>query len=268
MSRAWFPSVLLVLAVSGCGGSGGGLRIPAEAPLLPSETFRWCPQPISFSPPPSRWYRQGDGDAGMQGVRFILSNGGGQCISVLVHRVLAERDRKAALRRLIGRVDSLERHQLLRELSLVRPRTDDLISEREAYAARQIDEAIDRAVANVLADEPNFVASNLQSALHAASSYQMTLEEALPRLRLQPERKQEPFRWRIGYGRDTVIAGHPAFASDDTLITPERPLLYHEVLWVVNGYAFKAVYQGAPENLGTFHRVLDTVGFPPPSDAR
>lgn len=267
MFRRATLSALVLLSTGGCGGGSGGGRLAPEPPLLPAETFRWCPQPIAFSPPPARWYRQGDGDGGMQGVRFILTNGGGQCISVLVHRAFAERDRRAALSRLIGRVDSLERRELLRELSLVRPRREDPVSEREADAARRIDESIDRAMESVLADQSSFVASNLQSALHAASSYEMTLAEALPLLRLRPERKQEPFRWRIGYERDTVIAGHPAFASDDTLITPERPLLYHEVFWVVKGYAFKAVYQGTEQNLRTFHRVLATISFPPPSHA-
>lgn len=96
----------------------------------------------------------------------------------------------------------------------------------------------------------------------AASEHEPTLAEILPRVRLRPERMQEPGRWRIGYERDTTVAGFPAFASDDTLITPERPLLYHEIFWVVRGCAFKAVYQGTPENLGTFHRVVDSIRFP------
>jgi len=78
---------------------------------------------------------------------------------------------------------------------------------------------------------------------------------------------QEPERWRIAYERDTAWAGQPAFASDDTLITPERPLLYREIFWVVHGCAFKAVYQGMPENLPTFHRLVDSIRFPEEADA-
>ena len=76
----------------------------------------------------------------------------------------------------------------------------------------------------------------------------------------------EPERWRIGYERDTILAGYPAFASDDTLFTPERPLLYREIFWVVNGCAFKAVYQGTAANLPTFAEVVDSIQFPEGAD--
>jgi hypothetical protein len=252
----WLPFAILAL-VAGC------TQPAAQAP----ETFSWCPQPISFSPPPSRWWRQGDGGGGTVGVRFILSGGGGQCISVAAYNSFVERDRRAALARLIARRDSLEQREFLHELSLARARTDDPLSEREAAAAMAINAALDRAASDYLEEQPGFVRGDLEDALRAASGYQMTLAEALPRIRLRPERMQEPDRWRLGYERDTVIAGRPAFASDDTLITPERPLLYQQVYWVVNGCAFQAIYQGTPENLSTFRGVLDSIDFPQDSTA-
>jgi hypothetical protein len=203
----------------------------------------------------------------MLGVRFILTGGGGQCISVAAYRLLAERDRREPIERLISRLDSLPRHEFLHQLSLARPRTDDPISEREAATARDINAALDRAMTDYLSENRTFVANDLDAALRAASSYQPTLEEILPLVRLRPEQKQEPERWRIGYERDTTLAGLPAFASDDTLFTPERPLLYREIFWVVKGCAFKATYQGTAENLGTFGRVVDSIRFPEETDA-
>lgn len=94
-----------------------------------------------------------------------------------------------------------------------------------------------------------------------------TLADVLPAMRLVPENRQEPFRWRIGRERDTTLAGHPAFAGDDTLITPEGPLLYRQVIWVVNGCPFEATYQGLPKNAHVFDRWLATVRFPEASDA-
>ena len=248
------------MMLPGCGG--------AHQALPPEETFSWCRQPISFSPPPSRWYRQGDNGGGMLGVRFILTGGGGQCISLGAYTSLADRDRRAALARLAGRKDSLEQREFLREVSLARARTDDPLSDREAAVSLAINQALDRAVSDQLAEQPGFAATDLEDAFRAASSYEMTLPEVLPRLRLHPESMQEPRRWRLGYDRDTVIAGLPVFASDDTLITPERALLYHEVFWVVRGCAFKATYQGTAANLPTFHRVLDSVRFPQPPRAK
>ena len=92
-----------------------------------------------------------------------------------------------------------------------------------------------------------------------------SLEELVPFARMDPARRQEPERWRTGRAHDTTLAGQAAFVTEDTLIAPEQTLLYHEVFWVVDGAAFKAVYQGRSENLATFHRVVDSVRFPEPA---
>lgn len=253
---------ILALALASPAGCG---RPPARPG--PAETFRWVAQPVEFAPPPGQWQRQGDNGGGMLGVRFILTGGGGQSIGVYAFRRLAERDRRERLAKLISRRDSLTRREFLHELSLARPRTDEPLSGREAAVAREVNAALDRAVSDLLGGHPGFVATDLDEALRVASSYEPTLEELLPHIRLRPERMQEPGRWRIGYERDTTLAGHPAFASDDTLITPERPLLYNEIFWAVNGCAFKAVYQGTPGNLDTFARVVDSIRFPEDADA-
>lgn len=250
-------ALALALALAGAAGCARG-----PEPLLPAEVFHWVRQPVAFSPPPARWYRQGDNGGGLLGVRFILTGGGGQVMGIGADRLLAERDRREAIEKLIARRDSLTQREFLRELSLARARTDDPVSEREAAAALAINAALDRAAQDHLSGQPGFVAADLDDALRAAASYEPTLAEVLPRVRLRPERMQEPARWRIGVERDTTIAGLPAFASDDTLVTPERPLLYHEIFWVAGGCVFKAVYQGTPENLATFHRVVDSIQFP------
>ena len=257
-ARSFMVTLLLAPLVAGCGGGG------ASEPLGPRETFDWVRQPISFQPPPARWYRDGDNGNGMLGVRFILRDGGGQCISVLAFRRLADRDQREAIARLIARHDSLSQDQFLRELSLCRVPTDDPICDREAAVAADVNAALDRAQSDTFANDAGYVASDLDAALTAAKTYEMTLEEMLPGARLQPGRMQEPQIWRIGYERDTTLAGRPAFASDDTLITPERPLLYHEVFWVVNGVGFKAIYQGTRDNLAMFHRVVESIAWPEP----
>lgn len=263
MSRS-APAATAMLAAA-LVSTAGCARGPA--PLEPAETFTWVAQPIAFSPPPQGWERQGDNGGGTLGVRFILIGGGGQCISVAAYRLLAERDRREALEALLARRDSLSRHEFLRQLSLARARTENPISEREAASAQAINVALDRAMTDYLADSPGFVVSDLEAALAAAQAYQPTLGEILPHIRLRPERMQEPERWRIAYERDTMLAGHPAFASDDTLFTPERPLLYREIFWVVRGCAFKAGYQGTDENLETFARLVDSIRFPEDSSA-
>ena len=254
-------AAIMVLALASAAGCGKGPERLGRA-----ETFNWVAQPVTFSPPSGRWERQGDNGGGTLGVRFILTGGGGQCISVAAYRKLAERNQRKALERLISRRDSLSRREFLDALSLARARTEDPISDREAATARDINAALDRAMTDYLSDRPGFVAFDLDAALRAAAAYEPTLEEILPLIRLVPERMQEPDRWRIAHERDTTLADHPAFASDDTLITPERPLLYRQVFWVVHGCAFNATYQGTPQNLQTFSRVVDSIQFPEGGD--
>jgi hypothetical protein len=255
-------AALMALACATATGCGAG-----QARLGRPETFHWVAQPIAFSPPPARWQREGDNGGGMLGVRFVLTGGGGQCISVLANRLLAERDRRVALRGLIARGASLSRREFLDSLSLARARTDNPTSEREAATAEEVNAALDRAMSDYLGERPGFVASDLEAALRAAESYEITLEEVLPSMRLVPERMPHTDWWRIGYEHDTTLAGLPAFASEDTLIADDRPpLLYHEIFWVVNGCAFKAIFQGTKQNLGTFYRVVDSITFPEPED--
>jgi hypothetical protein len=248
------PLALILALTSGCGSN--------KDTSQPAETFTWVRQPISFSPPPPQWERQGDTGGGTLGVRFILRGGGGQVMSVAAYSLLARRDRREEIAKLISRRDSLSRREFLSELSRARPRTDDPISETEASVARAINDALDRAMSAYLSGSPGFTAAALDDALEAASLYEPTLPELLPHIRLRPERMQEPQRWIIAYERDTTLAGHPAFASDDTLITPERPLLYRQVFWVVKGCAFNATYQGTPENLKTYFKMVDSIQFP------
>ena len=253
--------VFVLLVVTGCHSKS------SPEPLEPEEIFHWVVQPIAFSPPPAPpWERQGDNGGGTLGVRFILRGGGGQCMGVAAYNYLAERDRRDAIEKLIARRDSITKREFLRELSLARARTDDPLSEQEAAVAREINAEIDRAMRHYL-DESPLVEFDLERALRAATSYQPTLEELLPRIQLQPEQMMDPERWRIGYERDTILAGYPAFASDDTLFTPERPLLYREIFWVVEGCAFKASYQGTEANLPAFHRLVDSIRFPEDEDA-
>jgi hypothetical protein len=251
------PSLLAVaLLASGC-----ALHRQSE-PLGVAETFHWVSQPIAFSPPPSRWYREGDNGGGKLGVRFILRDGGGQCISVAAYRLFAERDHRDDLTRLAGRLDSLSQRELLNELSRVRAQTDDPLTEREGAAALTINAALERAVRDELEGGRAFVTADLDEAVRTARSYQPTLEELLPRLLERPERGPHPEDWHLGRQRDTVWAGQPAYACDDTLVIPEQTLLYHQIFWVVNGCAFDAIFQGREENLATFHRVVDSISFP------
>jgi hypothetical protein len=107
----------------------------AREHLEPSETFTWCEQRISFSPPPAPWRREAENSGGLLGVRFVLTGGLGERITVATYPNLAKRDRRDALTKLIAGRDSLKRREFLDELSLARARTDDPLTEQEGAAS-------------------------------------------------------------------------------------------------------------------------------------
>src|SRR5262245_33337004 len=194
ISRMHLQRTLLLTAGTALLATGCS-HAPAKLKLGPPETFNWVDQPVAFSPPPDPWYREGDNGDGMLGVRFILRGGGGQCISVLAHRRLADRTRKDKIKQLIAKRDSLEQREFLHELELVRPTNEEPLSAREASTTRAINDAIDRATRDMLEDHPSFVTGDLNDALRAASSYTPTLPELLPTIRMNPWKHQEPWRW-------------------------------------------------------------------------
>ena len=238
----WLAAGLAAMAlVPGCGGGGG------SGPLLRPETFNWVRQPIAFSPPPSGWERQGDNGGGILGVRFILARRR-RPVHQRLRRSASSRSATSA-RPSRGCSRDATRSRSASSCTSCRwraPRIEDPISDaRGRDGARRSTDELDRATPDYLDGSRAFVAADLDAAC------------APPRPTSDPRSRSccptsgcgpSGCRIRSGGGSATsatpTVAGSPAFASDDTLITPERPLLYHEVFWVVNGCAFKATFQG------------------------
>jgi hypothetical protein len=254
-------AVSCALAGSSCSSGGGGGVVKLGAP----ERFDWISQPIEFQPPPQKWYRDGDNSGGLLGVRFILSGGGGQVMSVAAYRRWHEKLPRKEILELLDDLDSLDRRSTLRALGRLRVQVTDPLTDGEVWAAEAVNAAVTRATDDLLQERTSFVRGDIQAALAAVDDYQPTLEQLLPRMRLQPEQLDEAglVRWKLGFGVDTTIAGLPAHVSHDTLITPEQEkLVYQQVFWVVDGCAFQAVFQGRPENQHIFAQLVESVRFP------
>lgn len=250
-------AVLAWLALPGIGCSGRAGHAP-RVKLGPIERFDWVRQPIEFSPPPANWYRDPQGVAG---VRFILTNGGGQCISLESFRQWTTRLPREEIAKLLETLDTSDQRGTLDKLARLRVQLTDPLNDGETRAANDLNRAVDAAESDLLAERFSFVKGDLEQALRAVDGFKPTLPELLPRMRL-PQRQQDPEHWVLGSGRDTVIAGLEAYVGDDTLYAPEQKLLYQQVFWVVDGLAFQAVFQGKPENQYVFEQVLETVHFP------
>ncbi len=251
-------AVACALALAGCAPANP----VAQVRLLRPEKFDWVPEPVEFSPPPPVWRREGDNGGGLLGVRFILSEGRGQVMSVAAYRQWSEKLPKKAILDLLGDLDTSRTRATLNDLGRLRVQLSERLTEGETQAAYAVNAAVDRAQEDLLADRLSFVRQDIQGALDAIDGYRPSLAELLPHMRLKPEERQEPARWVLGSGRDTVLAGLPAYVSNDTLYAPERKLLYRQVYWVVDGTAFQSIYQGMPENQHVWEAMVASVRFP------
>lgn len=260
MRRVVFASLVCTSAIALAACSP--IDRTAQVRLLPPETFDWVPEPVTFSPPPSVWRREGDNGGGLLGVRFILENGGGQVMSVSTYRQWSEKLPRKEILDLLADLDSTQQRAMLNRLARLRVQVSDPLTEGETRAAFAVNAAVDNAERDLLDERLSFVRGDVQGALDAIDAYRPSLAELLPRMRLKPEEQQEPARWVLGSGRDTVLAGLPAYMSDDTLIAPERKLLYRQVYWVVDGTAFQSIYQGMPENQHVWEAMIASVRFP------
>ena len=249
------------LTLASCSSGGQSAAVKLGAP----ERFDWIAQSVEFQPPPNQWRREGDNGGGLLGVRFILSGGGGQVMSVAAYRQWSEKLPRKEILELLDDLDSLDQRNTLRALGRLRVQVQDPLTDGEVRAADAVNAAVTRAVDDVLQDRTSFVRGDLQAALAAVDGYRPSLEELLPRMRLQPGQLDDAglVRWKLGFAVDTTIAGLPAHLSNDTLITPDREtLLYRQVFWVVDGCAFQSIYQGRPENQHIWEQLVETVRFP------
>ena len=246
------------LALAACAPVDPTAQVRLGAP----EKFDWVPEPLEFAPPPVVWRREGDNGGGLLGIRFILENGGGQVMSVAAYRQWSEKLPRKEILELLADMDSTQQRELLHRLARLRVQVTEPLTDAETRAAYAVNAAVDHAQEDLLAERLSFVRGDVQGALDAIEAYRPSLAELLPHMRLKPEERQEPARWVLGSGRDTVLAGLPAYVSNDTLLAPEQRLLYRQVYWVVDGTGFQSIYQGRPENQHVWEAMVASVRFP------
>jgi hypothetical protein len=257
--RAWVGVVGSGLAlVAGCS------REPARVVLLPSETFHWAEQPISFSPPPEGWRREGYGQGGLSGVMFIKTGSVGEGITIAVHRVIADRDRTAEIRDLLERYDAMTAHERSRELRVL-TRNDPHFSAQEAQVAAAVDDEIRSADTAQRAGDNGSAKFLLQSALHRSENLQLTLRDVIQTVVFQAESHTQPDSFLATVRRDTTVSGRETVLTDYEFHGPERVYRGREYWWMERNHPFTAQYIGLEENVAVFDTVVATITFPPRS---
>lgn len=257
MARFAFPILALALA-AGCSKPA---TIALE-PLSPVETFDWCGQPVMFQPPPRGWTREGFGDGGLSGVWCVKKGGHGEAITVAEHRIVAERDQRMVLGKLLEELPRLPENEVPRALGIARWRVDDPVGRPYTDAAAPGNEAIDRALAAHFEHRPDDIRWELDTALGIAKRTRLTLADVLDRVEFRPERMREPQIYKVT-GRGTLeVAGEPAASVDYTVETMGGLRFAREVYVMHDNHLFVARFIGLEPNLRLFDRVVATLSFP------
>lgn len=234
----------------------------SEEPLAAREVFNWTSQPVSFAPPPAGWRREGELSGGVRGVRFVKERSVGEAITVGEFHRIAERDRTAAIQELIEKFGKTDRHRFLRDSQLAQSRTDDLFTEHERRVAEEVNEALGRARASYLNDDPKMAFGELENALAAARKFRLTLDDVLEKAALAPLRREEPERFASFERRELQVGGEPAVSLAWSFDHSGRRYERREVFVVHRNHLYVARFIGLEKTVPLFERVTASIEFP------
>ena len=233
-----------------------------EEPPAPREEFHWTSQAVSFAPPPAGWRREGELSGGVRGVRFVKEHSVGEAITVGEFHRIAERDRTAAIQKLIDEFDESDRRDFLRDSQLAQSRTDDLYSEHERRVAEEVNDALSRSRTWYLNGDRKMARAELDTALAAARRFRLTLDDVLEKAAIEPLRQQEAAHFASFDRRDVQVAGEPAVAFAWTFEHSGRTYARREVFVMHRSHLYVARFIGLEKTLPLFERVLASIEFP------
>jgi hypothetical protein len=258
---------LAVLASPACSSPAAP---PAPAPkgppaLLPSETFNWTGEEISFSMPPAGWRREGETSGGVKGVRFVKERSVGEGIGVGDYYILADRNRSPYLREMLANFETYDAgfgwDKALRKTYAY---TDSPFTGLESEIATAINAAVGRADAAWRSRDRDAAKAHLEAALAEAERLRFSLAEVVDRVEFKPERREEPGMYKLTGRRETAIAGEPAVIVEYTVKVPERVDAYaaREAYLVHNSHLFICTFIGLQETVAVFDAILASITFP------
>jgi hypothetical protein len=239
------------------------LAAGCQPTVAPRETFNWSSQPVSLTPPPDGWRREGELSGGIRGVRFIKERSVGEAIGVGDYYALGDRSRSAKLRALLDDFGTYDRRDFARAASLARSRTDDPFSPLESDVAEAVNDKLDLAVLAHFNGDMEGARAEIAGAAAEADRLQFSLGDVLDRVIFSPERRQEPERFTLVGRRDVQIAGAPAVVVDYTFDHDQRLFHGREAYVVHANHLYVATFMGLKENLALFDRVVASTEFPP-----
>jgi hypothetical protein len=247
-------------------GCSGGATEPAPEPVeLPApETFTWTgQQPVSFSPPGEGWRSSRYQNGGTEGVDFVKTGSIGEQILVAEHFFLGRRDRCARIEELLRKLESYEPHafdEAARKARLYVPDEPDPVKRGKILRAN---EALDAARESFRSGDAFFARVELERALEHARAIRYTIDETVDRVLFTKARNPVYPSLQVASPEDATLAGLPAVMVRFTFEAHGETLIGRRIYVVANNRLFAFGYQGLPENLPLFERVLETVAFPP-----
>jgi hypothetical protein len=237
---------------------------PNEVQLPPPELFTWTTgQPISFSPPLETWNRSRYQNGGAEGAEFVLAGSKGEQIYVAERFFLGKRDRCAKIREILEKLDTLDRSGFNRAVGEARHYERDAFNPRQEQAIESINFALERAAEAFARGNEITAGLELERALDLAAGIRFSVEETVDEVLFTRERNPVYPALQVDQPVPGELAGEPALIVNFTFKGHGTPMVGRRVYVVKNNRMFELGFQGLPENLELFERILDSVSFPP-----
>ncbi len=236
---------------------GSVVACRTDEPLAPREVFHWTSQPVSFTPPPADWRREGELSGGVRGVRFVRAHSVGEAITVGEFHRIAERNRTHALHELLEEFEKMDRREFLRQSQLAQSRTDDYFTEQERRVAEEVNAALSRARSAHLNGDLKTARDEVGNAYEAAKRFRLTLDDVLEKVAL-PSVRRETLSFER---RDLQIGGEPAVSYEWPYHHSGRPYVRREVFVVYDSHVYVLRFIGLEKTLPLFERVTASIEF-------
>ena len=231
-------------------------------PRLEAQTYRWCAQPIRFSPLGPPWEAGRNQQGGRRGVSFIAGGSPPSAISIAEAFFLGDQDRTAQLRHLRDNLARMDRREFSRAIALARPSRADYHTPAQTRIIQATSGKLDDALSEYFEGYPGRAVRAVNDALRIYAGLTFSIDDVVERIEIDPETYPRGVVATIQGRTRRTLAGLDAVQIDYTLDEGHRTSACREIYLVVDTYAFVFHCQGPPEVLETFESVLETVAFP------
>ena len=258
---------MLTSGDSGSDVDAGNTGAQGVAAVDAAETFTWHgQQPISFQPP-AGWqagrYQQG----GRDGVSYVDS---GQHLAVTEYTKAGALDGCANLQGALSKFGIADNNTLQRELQSAVRSPHSVTDTRQAKMLSSIGEHVENAREALKRNDLSGAREQIDYALRTRFKYRFKLDDYLDEVMYDQKVGGDLKRVEIGFPEALTVGGQDAVSIDYEVDIDAQYVMQRlkktetgrEVYVMNNNRLFVLSFQGKPENMPLFERVVDSISFP------